>query len=105
VCSIGCQALQPAEMAIFMLNNVSVIQQEILETSRRHRARGQEKDKGSIAWLDLLDTEAATWMEILVKEEVARMLRRSDLVRASFLPLHCLPTLFLWKHIRTSCWS
>jgi hypothetical protein len=33
----------------------------------------------SSSWLSLLETEADTWMGILVEEEVGRALRRSDL--------------------------
>jgi hypothetical protein len=54
-------------MSIFMLNNVSVLRQEL----RPH---------SSLRWGDLLNSEAASWVEVLVREEVARTLKRSDLV-------------------------
>eukprot|EP00598_Pedospumella_elongata_P010656 CAMPEP_0185015088 /NCGR_PEP_ID=MMETSP1098-20130426/99657_1 /TAXON_ID=89044 /ORGANISM="Spumella elongata, Strain CCAP 955/1" /LENGTH=696 /DNA_ID=CAMNT_0027544203 /DNA_START=42 /DNA_END=2129 /DNA_ORIENTATION=+ len=73
-CRLGGQALQPAEMAIFMLNNVSVLQHEITEASKRSK-----QTYSSSAWLGLLQTEVSTWVDILVKEEAARALRRSDI--------------------------
>eukprot|EP01036_Dinobryon_divergens_P028074 gene28075-36963_t len=73
-CRLGCQTLNSAEMAIFMLNNVAMIQHEISDTSKRF-----DDVKSGISWLQLLETEASTWVDILVKEEVARTLKRSDL--------------------------
>jgi len=73
-CRLGGQALQPAEMAIFMLNNVSVLQHAISEASKRSK-----QSYSSASWLALLETEADTWMGILVEEEVGRALCRSDL--------------------------
>mmetsp|Transcript_5840 Transcript_5840/g.8718 ORF Transcript_5840/g.8718 Transcript_5840/m.8718 type:complete len:717 (-) Transcript_5840:154-2304(-) len=80
-CRLGCQALPAAEMALFMLNNVSVIQHEILETSKRYRDQ-QSQDShvdSKLSWLEMLETEASTWVDILVREEVGRTLKRSDL--------------------------
>ncbi len=48
-------------------------QNEIAEASRSSRSGYTS------SWLGLLGTESATWLEILVKEEVVRTLRRSDL--------------------------
>mmetsp|Transcript_13400 Transcript_13400/g.22339 ORF Transcript_13400/g.22339 Transcript_13400/m.22339 type:complete len:450 (-) Transcript_13400:496-1845(-) len=73
-CRMGGQALQPAEMATFLLNNVSVLQHEISEASKRTK-----QSYRSASWLSLLHTEADTWMGVLVQEEVARALHRSDL--------------------------
>ena len=50
------------------------IQHEISEASKRSK-----QSYKSSSWLALLETESATWVDILVKEEVARALRRSDL--------------------------
>jgi hypothetical protein len=83
-CRLGCQSLPQAEMAIFLLNNISLVQQEIsAEDSKRFslstkKSDGQDVD-GSNSWLQLLDREVATWVDILIREEVARTLRRSDL--------------------------
>jgi hypothetical protein len=71
-------------VAIFLLNNISLVQQEIsAEDSKRFslstkKSDGQDVD-GSNSWLQLLDREVATWVDILIREEVARTLRRSDL--------------------------
>jgi len=46
----------------------------------RDAAKGSESGrKATDTWLDQLDTEAATWVTVLVREEVSRTLHRSDL--------------------------
>jgi hypothetical protein len=50
------------------------VQHEISEASKRSK-----QNYKSSSWLSLLDTEAATWVDILVREEVNRALHRSDL--------------------------
>ncbi len=49
-------------------------QHEITEASKRSK-----QTYSSSAWLGLLQTEVSTWVDILVKEEAARALRRSDI--------------------------
>ena len=87
-CRMGAQSLQPGDMAIFMLNNVSVIQHELKDGS--NRASHSDRVKISQNWFDLLDTETSTWIDVLVNEEVQRTLRRSDMDKllelVEFLP-------------------
>lgn len=71
-CRTGGKSLHQSDMAIFMLNNVSSIQNELIESS--------EKSNGKTStWIDLLKTETLTWIDVLVLEETGRTLRRSDL--------------------------
>ncbi len=35
--------------------------------------------EAAMTWIDQLETEAATWVTVLVREEVSRTLHRSDL--------------------------
>ena len=76
-CRMGGQALSQGDMAIFMLNNVYAILLELTEAKRM----GHQNGSGGVSntWFDLLHTEASTWMDMLVAEEVARTLRRSDM--------------------------
>jgi len=75
---MGAQSLPQGDMAIFMLNNVSAIQLELTEAVKR-RHDGPRASGVSQTWFELLSTEAATWMDVLVAEEVARTLHRSDM--------------------------
>jgi len=77
-CRMGAQSLPQGDMAIFMLNNVSAIQLELTEAVKR-RHDGPRASGVSQTWFELLSTEAATWMDVLVAEEVARTLHRSDM--------------------------
>lgn len=61
-------------LLIFSFLVSSIQQHEIAEASKRSK-----QSYSSSAWLALLQTESSTWVDILVKEEVARALRRSDL--------------------------
>jgi hypothetical protein len=71
-CRTGGKSLHQGDMAIFMLNNVASIQNELIESS--------EKSNGKTStWIDLLKTETLTWIDVLVLEETSRSLRRSDL--------------------------
>jgi hypothetical protein len=56
------------------LHSLYTVQHEISEASKRSK-----QNYKSSSWLSLLDTEAATWVDILVREEVNRALHRSDL--------------------------
>ena len=78
-CRLGCQPLSQGEMAIFMLNNVSVIQHEISEASKRSTNLTKQAASLELSWFSLLETENKTWVEVLVLEEVSRTLKRSDL--------------------------
>lgn len=95
-CRLAGQSLQHGDMAIFMLNNVAAVQNELREAAKRAAASASSAGGGSrivkehaaaalttrsptATWLDLLDTEAETWVGVLVGEEVSRTLRRSDL--------------------------
>ena len=51
-------------------------QNELREAGKRASTPGRT---ASSTWLELLDSEAATWVGVLVAEEVGRTLRRSDL--------------------------
>ena len=73
-CRLGCQSLQQGEMAIFLLNNISVIQLEISEAAKRAKSNFSDS-----SWSQLLEDESKTWVDVLVNEEVSRTLRRSDL--------------------------
>ena len=58
-----------------MLNNVSAVQRVL-----KNAAKSSELGVSATAtWLEQLDTEAFTWMDVLVREEVGRTLRRSDM--------------------------
>ena len=48
---------------------------ELHEASRRSEAG----KKAVISWLDQLSAESAIWVDVLVREEVGRMLQRCDL--------------------------
>ena len=75
-CRLGGQSGAPdGDTAIFMLNNVSAVQNIL-------RFAAKQSDSGRVAtmsWIEQLDTEAETWISVLVREEVGRTLRRSDL--------------------------
>lgn len=72
-CRMGGQSLPQGDMAIFMLNNVSAIQLELAEATKRGGTTVSQ------TWFELLSTESSTWMELLVAEEVSRTLKRSDM--------------------------
>ena len=71
--SSRCQ--QSVDAAIFMLNNVSLLQMELKDGSNNTPAcRAATK-----SWIDMLDVEVSTWVSVLVREETTRTLKRSDL--------------------------
>jgi conserved oligomeric Golgi complex subunit 6 len=73
-CRMGAQSLSQGDMAIFMLNNVSSIHHEIADATKHH-----DKSDSSHSWFEHLNTEATTWVDVLIAEEVSRTLRRSDM--------------------------
>ena len=92
-CRMGAASLQPAEMATFLLNNISLIQQEIAEDCKmferagtgaggdQSQSQSQSGDADAdahapVTWLQLLQSETVTWVDILIREEVGRALRR-----------------------------
>jgi hypothetical protein len=55
-------------------------QNELREAAKRNESESIRPTASSSSnWLDLLNTEASTWIGVLVAEEVGRTLRRSDM--------------------------
>jgi hypothetical protein len=71
-CTVDCLACSAHDRCLFV--HCHTVQHEISEASKRSK-----QNYKSSSWLSLLDTEAATWVDILVCEEVNRALHRSDL--------------------------
>jgi hypothetical protein len=71
-CRIAGRPLQGTDMAVYMLNNVTALQTAMGEIVKDTRLSPTQ-------WSTNLATEAATWVEVLTKEETNRTLRRSDL--------------------------
>lgn len=74
-CRIAAQLLQGADVAIFMLNNISAIQHELTEASKR----SEMSREMTAPWLGLLQSEHDVWVELVVREETARALHRSGI--------------------------
>lgn len=73
--SCSNQSLEGADAAVFMLNNVTTLQTE-LKSCFSASQMGRE---ATSTWIELLDTEIQTWTDVVVREESARTLKRSDL--------------------------
>ena len=74
-CRLGGQSVSGGDTAIFMLNNVSAMQRIL-----RDAAKVSESGRlATSTWLDQLETEASTWVTVMVREELQRTLHRSDL--------------------------
>ena len=76
-CRMGGQnsGVSSGDTAIFMLNNVSAVQ-NVLKDAAKISESGQ---LATSTWLEHLDVESKTWVDVLVREEVSRTLHRSDL--------------------------
>jgi len=74
-CRVGGQALRGADMAIFMLNNVAAIKHELREGARQ----SDSTQRATSSWLAQLAEETNIWVQVLVREETERTLKRSDL--------------------------
>jgi len=74
-CRVAGQPLHKSDMSIFMLNNVISVRNELVEVGKRSSINSSPTK----VWIDTLEQESATWLDILVQEEVSRTLHRSDL--------------------------
>lgn len=87
----GLQSLSNVEMAVYMLNNVMFLQQEIAKArnvpSKSFSSYSSSSSASSSSlsyskksnWLQLLESEANTWNDVLVQEEVQAILKRCEL--------------------------
>lgn len=70
------QSLQQVDMAVYMLNNVSILKADIAVYLTSNSNNNKEVCQ---KWCNLLETESVAWLGVLVNEEVQRTLKRSDL--------------------------
>lgn len=74
-CRMTSQALADiGSQAVFMLNNVHVMQFELRASAKEHPVCVDVTK----VWIDLLDGEVSSWLDVLVREEVSRLLSRSE---------------------------
>lgn len=77
-CRIAGQTLGQVDMAVFILNNVAAIKTD-LSDGMSHLYPGSVDRKNLTQWLELLDTEASAWVEVIVNEEAGKVFKRGDL--------------------------
>ena len=77
-CRIAGQTLGQIDMAVFLLNNVAAIKAD-LSDGMSHLYTGSIDRKNLTQWLELLDTEAGAWVDVIVNEEAGKVLKRGDL--------------------------
>jgi len=77
-CRIAGQTLGQIDMAVFLLNNVAAIKTDLID-GMSHLYPGSVDRKNLTQWLELLDTEAGAWVDVIVNEEAGKVLKRGDL--------------------------
>lgn len=76
-CRIAGQSLGQVDMAVFLLNNVAAIKTD-LSDGMSHIYPGSVDRKNLTQWLELLDTEAGAWIEVIVNAEAGKVLKKGD---------------------------